>query len=124
VSNFVCHQCTAGSSHSRLPRQPAVYRVQPQNGLPALLPRLATRRTIALEQFGQVAASGTANGCCKRRDRFFDASGSSLNLAYTDDSEFNYTAATVPAVPEPAAWPLMLVGTGLLLRQGVRKGRV
>ena len=72
--------------------------------------------SIAYADFGNTSfASNVA---------FFDVNGTALNLAYTDDSGFNYTAATVPVVPEPATWALMLVGTGLLLRQGVRRGRI
>ena len=40
------------------------YSVQPQNALPALSPLLATRRTMALEQLGQLGqaiASGAAS---------------------------------------------------------------
>lgn len=58
--------CVTGSSHARVPRHPAGYRVQPQNDLPALSPRLATRRTMALEQLGQVVASGAAKAVAEK----------------------------------------------------------
>jgi len=71
--------------------------------------------SIAYSDFGHTSfASNIA---------FFDANGSSLNLAFTDDSGFNYRTAVVPAVPEPETWALMLFGTGFLLRQGHRRSK-